>query len=84
MRCGDKRVLGLSCSGWASQAVQWKRIRVAMQEMQETRLRSLGQEDPLEKEMATHSSIFAWKIHGQRSLAGPSPWVPKSRTELSD
>ena len=30
--------------------------------MRETRLRSLGQEDPLEKEMATHSSILAWKI----------------------
>ena len=30
--------------------------------MQETWVRSLGQEDPLEKEMATHSSIFAWKI----------------------
>ena len=30
--------------------------------MQETRLRSLGQEDPLEKEMSTHSSIFDWRI----------------------
>ena len=30
--------------------------------MQETRVWSLGQEDPLEKEMATHSSILAWKI----------------------
>ena len=30
--------------------------------MQETRVRSLGQEDPLEKEMANHSSTFAWKI----------------------
>ena len=42
--------------------------------MQETWVRSLGQEDPLEKRMATHSSILAWKIHGQRSLAGYSPW----------
>ena len=33
--------------------------------MQETRVQSLGQEDALEKEMATHSSILAWKI----------PWV---------
>ena len=31
-----------------------------------------GQENPLEEEMATHSSIFAWKIHGQKSLAGYS------------
>ena len=30
--------------------------------MQETRLRFLGQEDPLEKEMATHSGILVWKI----------------------
>ena len=30
--------------------------------MWETRVRSLGQEDPLEKKMATHSSTFAWKI----------------------
>ena len=33
-----------------------------MQEMQETRAQSLGQEDPLEEEMVTHSSILAWKI----------------------
>ena len=37
--------------------------------MQETQVRFLGWEDPLEKEMATHSSILAWRIHGQRSLA---------------
>ena len=30
--------------------------------MQETRVQSLGQEDPLEKEMAAHSNIFVWKI----------------------
>ena len=34
----------------------------AMQETQETWVLSLGQEDPLEKEMATHSNILAWKI----------------------
>ena len=33
-----------------------------MQETQETRVQALGPEDPLEKEMATHSSILAWKI----------------------
>ena len=33
-----------------------------MPTMQETQVQSLGQEDPLEKEMATHSSILAWKI----------------------
>ena len=41
--------------------------------MQETRVQSLGQEDPLEKEMATHSSIPAWKIPWTRGLAGYSP-----------
>ena len=34
----------------------------AMQETQRTQVQSLGQEDPLEKEMAAHSSILAWKI----------------------
>ena len=34
----------------------------AVQEMRETRVRSLGQEDPLEEEMATHFSIAAWEI----------------------
>ena len=38
--------------------------------MQETWVWFLGWEDPLEKEMAIHSSILAWKIHGQRRLAG--------------
>ena len=42
--------------------------------MQETWVRSLGWEDPLEKRMATHSSILAWRIPWQRSLAGYSPW----------
>ena len=41
--------------------------------MRETRVRSLGWEDPLEKEMATHSGILAWRIHGRRSLVGNSP-----------
>ena len=36
----------------------------AMQEMQQPWVQSLGQEDLLEKEMATHSSIFAWEIPG--------------------
>ena len=44
---------------------QWVKNRPAMQEMQETWVRSLGQEDPLEEGMATHSSILAWRI----------PWI---------
>ena len=44
---------------------------------QETLVQFLGQEDLLEKEMATHSSIFAGKSHGQRSLVGYSSWNHK-------
>ena len=42
--------------------------------MQETWIQSLGWEDALEKEMATHSTFLPGKSHGQRSLAGYSPW----------
>ena len=38
--------------------------------VQETQVQSLGWEDPLKEGMATHSSILAWEIHRQRSLAG--------------
>ena len=48
----------------ASQVVQMVKNLPAMQE---TRVRFLGQEDPLEEEMATHSSTLAWKI----------PWTEK-------
>ena len=46
----------------------------AMQETQETGVWSLGREDALEEEMATHSSILTWKSHGQMSLVGYGPW----------
>ena len=42
--------------------------------MQETRVRSLGPEDPLEKEMATTPVLLPGKSHGQRSLVVYSPW----------
>ena len=42
--------------------------------MQETWVWSLGWEDPLEKEVAPHSSTLAWKIPWMRSLVGYSPW----------
>ena len=53
--------------------------------MQETRVRSLGWEDPLEKRIATHCSILAWKIPRDRGA-----WwaivhgVTKNGTQLSD
>ena len=47
----------------------------AMQEPQETRVQTLGQEDLLKEEMTILSSILAWKkFYGQRSLVGYSPW----------
>ena len=38
---------------------------------------SLGQQDPVEEEMATHSVFLPGKSHGQRSLVGYSPWGHK-------
>ena len=58
----------------ASQEAQGLRIRLPMQQMP---VRSLGPEDPLEKERATHSSILAGKSHEQRCLEGYSPWGRK-------
>ena len=48
--------------------------------MQKTQVPTLGWEDSLEKEMATHSSTLAWKIPWTEELgAGYRPWVIKSR-----
>ena len=53
--------------------------------MWETRVRSLGQEDALEKEMATHSSSLAWKIPLAEEPGGlQSMGSPKNQTRLSD
>ena len=41
--------------------------------MRETQVQSLGQEDPLQKEMATHSSILAWEIPWTEEIAAYSP-----------
>ena len=45
--------------------------------MQKTWVCSLGQEDPLEKEMATHSSILSWRIPWTEEPGGLHPWVHK-------
>ena len=52
--------------------------------MRETRVRSLGWEDPLEKEMTIHSSILAWKMPWTEEPDGYSPWGRKSQTQLRD
>ena len=54
--------------------------------MQETQVRSLDREDPLEKEIATYSSILAWKVPWTKEQfkAGYSSWGLKVGTRLSD
>ena len=53
--------------------------------MQETYVPSLGREDPLEKEMATHSSILAWEIPWTEEPGGlQSTGSQRSWTQLSD
>ena len=49
----------------------------AMQNMQEMQVQSLDQEDPLEKAMATHSSILAWEIPWTEEPGGLHPWGHK-------
>ena len=57
----------LKHTNWASLMAQWWRIHLPMEE---TQVRSLGWKDPLEKLMATHSSILARKIHGPEEPSG--------------
>ena len=54
--------------------------------VQETQAQSLVWDDPLEEGTATHSSILAGESHGQRSLAGYSPWGRKESdmTEMTE
>ena len=53
--------------------------------MQETRVWSLGREDPLEKEMATHSSILAWEIPWAEESGGlESMKLQRDKTQLSN
>jgi len=64
---------------WLSiaQVLQWERICLAMQEMQEAQVRFLDQEDPLKKETATHFSILPWKIPQTGASSGYTPWSHK-------
>ena len=51
--------------------------------MQETQVRSLGWENPLEKEMVTHSSVLAWKIPWTEEPGGLQSMGSQSQTRLS-
>ena len=70
----------------ASQTAQWQRTHLPMQEMRETSVRSLGQEDPLGKAMATNSSIVAWRIPWTEEPSGLHTvyGVEKSQTLLNN
>ena len=52
--------------------------------MQETQVQSLGEEDPLEKELAIHSSILAWRIPDRGAWRATVHGVTKSRAHLSN
>ena len=53
--------------------------------MQETQVQSLGQEGPLEKEMATHCSMLAWEIPWTQEPGGlKSLWLQRIRHDFSD
>ena len=52
--------------------------------MQETWVQALGQEDPLEEEMVTHSSILAWEIPWTEEPGGLQTWCLKSQIGLND
>ena len=52
--------------------------------VQETSIRPLSREDPLEKEMATHSSILAWRIPWTEEPGGLQSMGSQSQTRLSD
>ena len=53
-----------------------------MQETKETWIQSLGREDPLEKGMATHSSILAWRISWTEEPGGLQSIGSQSQTQL--
>ena len=66
----------LSTQG-VSQVAQWQRICLQCRKCQRHGIQSLHWEDPLEKEMAPTPAFLPRESHGQRSLAGYSPWVRK-------
>ena len=60
-----------------SRVAQWVKNLPAMQK---TKIQSVGREDPLEKEISTHSRILAW----EEGLEGCCPWSHKSQIQLSN
>ena len=62
---------------WLPKWLSGQRMCPPMQETQEMQVRFLGWEDPLEKEMATCSSVLGWRIAWTEELGGYNPWNPK-------
>ena len=72
------KLLGIKCTSYQNEAFLVAQIVNNLPTVQKTCVQSLGQEDLLQKRMATHSSIHAWTwtswiLRGQRSLASHSP-----------
>ena len=68
------KVMSLLFNSLSLSGLPWWLRQSRILAMQETWVGSLGQEDPLKKGMAAHSSILAGESHGQRSLAGYGSW----------
>ena len=66
-----------------SQVAQWQRISLPMQWYQKMKIQSLGQGDPLEEEMATHSKILAWRISWTEEPGGLQSTGCQRVTQLS-
>ena len=81
--CGGKRFhfWGTLEKGWASLVAQMVK---RLPEMRDTRVQSLGWDDPLEKEMATHSSTLAWKIPWTEEPGRLQSMGSQSQTRLSN
>ena len=75
------RIFCLSLGGMTSLVAQTVKC---LSTTRETQVRSLGQEDPLEKEMAIHSSTIAWKIPWTEEFGRLQSMGLQSRTRLSD
>ena len=71
-------------SGVVRQGIHWWLMVKRLPAMWETWVQSLGREDPLEKEMATHSSTHPWKIPWMEKPGGLQSMGSQSRTRLRD
>ena len=83
-----KKFLLFLCFGWLVNLLSTSLVAQTVKNlpaMQETRIQSLGLEDSLEKEMATHSNILAWRIPGMEEPGGlPSVGLHRVRHDWRD